>query len=583
VLSKKEGTFFMLQKLTIQNYALIDNLEIRFDAGLNILTGETGAGKSIILGALSLILGQRAESRYFFNQQKKCVIEGSFKIAGFHLNSFFEDNDLDHDDETVLRREISSDGKSRSFINDTPVNLTLLKQFGEKLIDIHSQHATQEINDPEFQLLVVDGVAGHYALLSDYQTKYKAYRKSLAALQQLIDQNDKAKADLDYYQFQFDELDKAGIAADEQELLEKELYALNNAEEIKRNLLGAHFLMHEGETSAIIQLREAGQQLSVVEKYNNEVEELHERLKSTLIELKDIAAEIEIIEQQTITNDARAEEVNTRLSLLYNLQKKHRVSSNDELLAIQADLSEKIAQAVFGDEAVEKLQKQISAAQQELEKLAAELSANRKNAIPVIIQKVLANLAEMGMGNSVLEIEQAPLAELGKTGVDSIRFMFSANKGHALADMSKVASGGELSRLMLSIKSIIAEYTALPTIIFDEIDTGVSGEVANKVGQVMERLAQNLQVITITHLPQIAGKGKSHYFVYKDDSESVTKTRIKKLSDEERVLEIAKMLSGDKPGESALQNARDCLAPQPPEGGAEFGLAVSIYRSRMLR
>jgi DNA repair protein RecN (Recombination protein N) len=563
VLSKKEGTFFMLQKLTIQNYALIDNLEIRFDAGLNILTGETGAGKSIILGALSLILGQRAESRYFFNQQKKCVIEGSFKIAGFHLNSFFEDNDLDHDDETVLRREISSDGKSRSFINDTPVNLTLLKQFGEKLIDIHSQHATQEINDPEFQLLVVDGVAGHYALLSDYQKKYKTYRKSLAALQQLIDQNDKAKADLDYYQFQFDELDKAGIAADEQELLEKELYALNNAEEIKRNLLGAHFLMHEGETSAIIQLREAGQQLSVVEKYNNEVEELHERLKSTLIELKDIAAEIEIIEQQTITNDARAEEVNTRLSLLYNLQKKHRVSSNDELLAIQADLSEKIAQAVFGDEAVEKLQKQISAAQQELEKLAAELSANRKNAIPVIIQKVLANLAEMGMGNSVLEIEQAPLAELGKTGVDSIRFMFSANKGHALADMSKVASGGELSRLMLSIKSIIAEYTALPTIIFDEIDTGVSGEVANKVGQVMERLAQNLQVITITHLPQIAGKGKSHYFVYKDDSESVTKTRIKKLSDEERVLEIAKMLSGDKPGESALQNARELLGVSP--------------------
>ncbi|MBD1365321.1 DNA repair protein RecN [Mucilaginibacter sp. ZT4R22] len=549
----------MLQKLTIQNYALIDNLEIRFDKGLNILTGETGAGKSIILGALSLILGQRAESRYFFNQQKKCVIEGSFKIAGFHLNSFFEDNDLDHEDETVLRREISSDGKSRAFINDTPVNLTLLKQFGEKLIDIHSQHATQEINDPEFQLLVVDGVAGHHDLLADYQTKYKAYRKSLTALQQLIEQNDKAKADLDYYQFQFDELEKAGIAADEQELLEKELYALNNAEEIKRNLLGAHFLMHEGETSAIIQLREAGQQLSVVEKYNSEVEELHERLKSTLIELKDIAAEIEIIEQHTITNDARAEEVNTRLSLLYNLQKKHRVNSNEELLAIQTDLSEKIAQAVFGDEAVEKLQKQIAAAQQELEKLAAELSANRKKAIPVIIQKVLANLTEMGMGNSALEIEQAPLAELGKTGVDGIRFMFSANKGHALADMSKVASGGELSRLMLSIKSIIAEYTALPTIIFDEIDTGVSGEVANKVGQVMERLAQNLQVITITHLPQIAGKGKSHYFVYKDDTDVATKTRIKKLSDDERVLEIAKMLSGDKPGESALQNARELL------------------------
>lgn len=549
----------MLQKLTIQNYALIDNLEIKFDKGLNILTGETGAGKSIILGALSLILGQRAESRYFFNQQKKCVIEGSFKITGFHLNSFFEDNDLDHEDDTVLRREISSDGKSRAFINDTPVNLTLLKQFGEKLIDIHSQHATQEINDPDFQLLVVDGVAGHGELLAGYQSKYKAYRKSLTALQQLIEQSDKAKTDLDYYQFQFDELEKAGLAADEQEGLEKELYALNNAEEIKRNLLGAHYLMHEGEASAIIQLREAGQQLSIVEKYDSEVEELHQRLKSTLIELKDIAAEIEIIEQRTVTNDARAEEVNTRLSLLYNLQKKHRVNSNEELLAIQADLSEKIAQAVFGDEAVEKLQKQIAAAQKELEELAAQLSANRKKAIPVIIQKVLANLTEMGMGNSVLEIEQAALAELGKTGLDGIKFLFSANKGHALADMSKVASGGELSRLMLSIKSIIAEYTALPTIIFDEIDTGVSGEVANKVGQVMERLAQNLQVITITHLPQIAGKGKSHYFVYKDDTDVATKTCIKKLSDDERVLEIAKMLSGDKPGESALQNARELL------------------------
>jgi DNA repair protein RecN (Recombination protein N) len=550
----------MLQKLTIQNYALIDNLEINLDKGLNILTGETGAGKSIILGALSLILGQRAESRYFFNQQKKCVIEGSFKIAGFHLNAFFEENDLDYEGETVLRREISADGKSRAFVNDTPVNLTQIKNLGERLIDIHSQHATREINDPDFQLLVVDGVAGHHDLLTTYQTKFRAYKKSLTQLQQLIEENEKAKADLDYYQFQFDELEKAGISADEQELLEKELFALNNAEEIKRNLLGAHYLMHEGETSAIVQLREAGQQLTIIEKYNPEIEDLQERLKSTLIELKDIAAEVESIEQKTHTNEARAEEVNTRLSLLYNLQKKHRVNDNAALLQIQDDLSGKIQQAVFGDEAVEKLQKQINADKQELEELAATLSANRKKAIPVIQQKVLANLAEMGMVNSVLEIEQNALPELSKVGLDVIRFMFTANKGHALADMSKVASGGELSRLMLSIKSIIAEYTALPTIIFDEIDTGVSGEVANKVGQVMERLAQNLQVITITHLPQIAGKGKSHYFVYKDDSSSITTTRIKKLDNNERVLEIAKMLSGDKPGESALQNARELIS-----------------------
>lgn len=562
----------MLQKLTINNYALIDNLEIGFDSGLNILTGETGAGKSIILGALSLILGQRAESKYFFNQQKKCVIEGTFKISGFHLADFFEENDLDYETETVLRREISADGKSRAFVNDTPVNLTALKQLGEKLIDIHSQHATLEINDPEFQLLVVDSVARHSDLLFDYQTKFRAYKKSLSKLNQLIAESDKAKADLDYFQFQFDELEKGALVADEQEHLELELNTLNNAEEIKRNLLNANYLLQDGEAAALIQLKEAGQALGSIEKYNPAVAELHQRINSAIIELKDVAAEIEGIEEHTFIDEARAEEVNTRLSMIYNLQKKHRVSTNAELLQIQDELSEKIQQALFSDEAIEKLQKQIAADKAELEKLAAQLSVNRKKAIPDIEKQVLATLAEMGMASSSLEIEQHPTppppkmgtAEqaplLTATGVDNIRFLFSANKGHALAEMSKVASGGELSRLMLSIKSIVAQYTALPTIIFDEIDTGVSGEVANKVGVIMERLAQNLQVITITHLPQIASKGKSHYFVYKDDSEAATFTRIKQLNNDERVLEIAKMLSGDKPGESALQNARELLS-----------------------
>ncbi|QTE40291.1 DNA repair protein RecN [Mucilaginibacter gossypii] len=560
----------MLQKLTINNYALIDNLEIGFDSGLNILTGETGAGKSIILGALSLILGQRAESKYFFNQQKKCVIEGTFKISGFHLADFFEDNDLDYETETVLRREISADGKSRAFVNDTPVNLTALKQLGEKLIDIHSQHATLEINDPDFQLLVVDSVARHSDLLFDYQTKFKAYKKSLSKLNQLIAENDKAKADLDYFQFQFDELEKGALVADEQEHLELELNTLNNAEEIKRNLLGANYLLQDGEAAALTQLKEAGQALGSIEKYNPAVAELHQRINSTIIELKDIAAEIDAIEQHTFIDEARAEEVNNRLSMIYNLQKKHRVNTIAELLQIQEELSDKVQQALFGDEAIEKLKKQIAADKAELEKLATQLSVNRKKAIPDIEKQILATLAEMGMGNSMLSIEQTPPPPpkggateqaplLTATGIDNIKFLFSANKGHALAEMSKVASGGELSRLMLSIKSIVAQYTALPTIIFDEIDTGVSGEVANKVGQIMERLAQNLQVITITHLPQIASKGQSHYFVYKDDSEAATFTRIKQLDNDERVLEIAKMLSGDKPGESALQNARELL------------------------
>ena len=572
----------MLQKLIINNYALIDNLEIGFEDGLNILTGETGAGKSIILGALSLILGQRAESRYFFNQQKKCVIEGVFKISGFHLKTFFEDNELDYEAETILRREISADGKSRAFVNDTPVNLTTIKQLGEKLIDIHSQHATLEINDPGFQLLVVDSVSGHGDLLTNYQSKFRAYKKATAKLQQLINESDKAKSDLDYYQFQFDELEKANLAEDEQEKLEQELYTLNNAEEIKRNLLGACFLMQEGETSALIQLREAAHHLSSLEKFNPLIEQLHERLKSAVIELKDIAAEIETLEQQTHTNEPRAVEINERLSTLYNLQKKHRVNTNAELLQLQEELSEKIQQALFGDEEIEKLQKQIDAEKQELEGLAAQLSANRTKAIPDIEKQVIQSLAEMGMDNSTLKIEQmvrkSGSQEVGKqpdlsdkklsdfrssglsdSGIDEVRFLFSANKGHTLAEMSKVASGGELSRLMLSIKSLIARYTALPTIIFDEIDAGVSGEVANKVGQIMERLAENLQVITITHLPQIASKGRSHYFVYKDNGTSTTFTRIRQLNEQERVTEIAKMLSGDKPGESALQNARELL------------------------
>ena len=572
----------MLQRLTISNYALIDNLEIGFDKGLNILTGETGAGKSIILGALSLILGQRAESRYFFNQQKKCVIEGSFKIEGFHLKPFFEDNDLDYETDTVLRREISADGKSRSFVNDTPVNLTILKALGEKLIDIHSQHATLEINDPDFQLLVVDSVAKHDDLLNNYRSKFKAYKKSISYLQQLIAESDKAKADLDYYQFQFDELEKANLSADEQEHLEQELFTLNNAEEIKRNLSGAHYLMNEGETSALLQLREAGHQLSSLEKFNTEITELHQRLNSALIELKDIAAEIETLEQKTFTNEVRAEEVNSRLSIIYILQKKHRLNTNAGLLQLQDDLSNKIQQAIFGDEAIEKLQKQIATDKKELEDLAAKLSANRTKIIPTIEKQVLNTLAEMGMANSNLKIENtvrksespqvgkqenvaADLSDfrtsgLSDSGIDQIKFLFSANKGHALAEMSKVASGGELSRLMLSIKSLVAQNTALPTIIFDEIDTGVSGEVANKVGQIMEKLSDNLQVITITHLPQIASKGNSHYFVYKDDEGATTYTRIKQLAEPERVLEIAKMLSGDKPGESALQNARELLA-----------------------
>ncbi len=549
----------MLQKLTINNYALIDSLEISFDAGLNILTGETGAGKSIILGALSLILGQRAESRYFFNQQKKCVIEGQFMVDGFHLKDFFEENDLDYEKETVLRREISIDGKSRAFVNDTPVTLAIIKQLGEKLIDIHSQHATLEINDPDFQLLVVDAVADHGSVQDEYRKSYKQWRALIAQLKQLAEESEQAKADLDYYQYQFDELDQAALDADEQAPLEQELYTLNNAEDIKRNLLGAVYLLQDGEAAVVAQLKDAGQQLGALEKFNPQIEELNTRLTSSLIELKDIAAEIEAIEQRTFTDDARVTEINERLSLIYNLQKKHRVSSNAELLTLQNELSEKIQKAVFSDEAIEKLQKEIAQQKQQVDELAAKLSAKRISAVPQIEEQVSHALSQMGMPNARLSIQVKPLPEPARSGADAITFLFSANKGHAPGEISKVASGGELSRIMLSIKSIIAKHTALPTIIFDEIDTGVSGEVAHKVGLIMEAMAADMQVITITHLPQMASKGQRHFFVYKDHDSEMSNTRIKQLTDDERVVEIAKMLSGDNPGESAMQNARELL------------------------
>ncbi len=551
----------MLSRLTINNYALIDNLDIEFDTGLNIITGETGAGKSIILGALSLILGQRTESKYFFNQQKKCVIEGLFRIEDFHLKKYFEENDLDYEAETVLRREISPDGKSRAFVNDTPVNLTSLKQLGEKLIDIHSQHATAEINDPGFQLLVVDSITNHSKLLDQYRNAFFTYKKSSTQLQQLIAENEKAKSEEDYLQFQFDELEKASLIAGEQEKLEQELYALNNAEEIKRNLLSVNYLLQESETATLNQLKEALQLLTSLEKFNPKTGELSQRLNSIVIELKDIVAEIEDIEQATQVDEARTQEINDRLALIFTLQKKHRVTSNAELLWIEEDLSKKLNNIQSGDDAIENLQKQLEKQKTDLQDMAVQLSANRKKAIPEIEKQILKTLADVDMGQAVLKIENniSVKEAFDKNGIDHIRFLFSANKGHHLAEMSKVASGGELSRVMLSIKSLISRYTALPTIIFDEIDTGVSGEVANKVGLVMEQLSQFLQVVTITHLPQIASKGQSHFLVYKNDTGETPSTKIKKLNEEERVLEIAKMLSGSKPGESALQNARELL------------------------
>jgi DNA repair protein RecN (Recombination protein N) len=550
----------MLQKLSIRNYALIDSLDIEFDKGLNIITGETGAGKSIILGALSLILGQRAESKYFFNQDKKCVIEGSFVLADENLKELFEENDLDFSNESLLRREISIDGKTRSFINDTPVNLSILKQIGEKLIDIHSQHATQEINDADFQLLIVDSLANHQSLLLNYRSGFKKLRQDTSLLKKLIAEADEARNKQDYEQFLFNELELAKLQEGEQEELEQELERLIHAETIKRALLTTSGLINESEPSALQILKEASLQLQGIEKFDPAINVLYERLRSSIIEIKDITDEVSAIEENTLHSADRLEIVNQRLDLFYSLQQKHRLANNTELLALQKQLEENLNKLLSSDEHIEKLQKEIDQLKKALHKQADQLSANRKKAIKVVEAQTGTTLKKVGMLNAKLVLNQKNLSELNKDGLDEINLLFTANAGQAPAPVNKVASGGELSRLMLAIKALLAKHTSLPTIIFDEIDTGISGETALKVGEVIADLGMNMQVISITHLPQIAAKGISHYFVHKSEDKGKTTTGIRKLKQEERIGVIAEMLSGKNPGASAIENAKELLA-----------------------
>jgi DNA repair protein RecN (Recombination protein N) len=548
----------MLQKLSIRNYALIDSVELELEKGLNIVTGETGAGKSIMLGALSLILGQRAETRYFFNQAKKCVIEGTFSLNS-NSEYIFLEHDLDFQEETIIRREISIDGKSRAFINDTPVTLSVMKQVGEKLIDIHSQHATQEVNDAAFQLSIVDTLANHMLLLTDYRQKYHTYRrltKQLAAMQASAEE---ARSKQDYEQFLFNELEAANLVPDEQGILETELEALNNSESIKRSLLNSYALLSEQEVAVLPMLKEAISQLNGVERYQPDYEALNERLKSTLIELKDVSEELMALEEQVVFSPARVDEINTRLDLIYALQQKHRVKTVEELIEIQDQLSDNLSKLLSGDEEIEKLEKELSTLKTELEKKADKLSQNRSKSIKSSEKQIDEILMQVGMPNAKIHLEQTALPELGKDGKDHISLLFSANAGQPPAPVGKIASGGELSRLMLAIKSIMAKHTALPTLIFDEIDTGISGETALRVGDVIGHLEKNMQVLCITHLPQIASKGQAHYFVYKHESKDKTTTGIRRLSAPERVDAIAEMLSGKNPGSSALENAKDLL------------------------
>ncbi|RYG21236.1 MAG: DNA repair protein RecN [Chitinophagaceae bacterium] len=550
----------MLQKLTIRNYALIDSLDIEFDNGLTIITGETGAGKSIILGALSLILGQRAESKYFFNQGKKCVIEGVFALADDLLQRVFEEQDLDFSNECLLRREISMDGKSRSFVNDTPVNLSTLKLIGEKLIAIHSQHATQEVNDSDFQLLIVDALADHAKSLANYRKNFKHLKLEQARLLNLTLAADEARSKQDYEQFLFNELEQANLKADEQLALEAELARLTHAETIKRNLLHTARLLTENEISAVALLKESSAQLQNIAEFDPSINDLFERLRSALIEIKDISNETTAIEEQTVWDADRVEIVNQRLDLIYSLQQKHRVSTNADLLLLQQKLEDNLNQLLSSDEEIEKLKLANQELSNSLYLQAQVLSKNRKKAIKIVEEQISDTLRQLEMPNAAIVLSHRALPELNKDGLDEISLLFTANAGQAPAPVNKVASGGELSRLMLAIKALLAKRTSLPTLIFDEIDTGISGETALKVGRVIADLGKDMQVLSITHLPQIAAKGNSHYFVFKTETASKTTTGIRKLNSEERVFAIAEMLSGKNPGASALENAKELLS-----------------------
>ncbi len=549
----------MLKHLSVQNYALIDKLEVDFTEGLTIITGETGAGKSILLGALGLIAGTRADSQALQDKSKKCIIEAIFKIKDYSLKDFFNENELDYEELTSIRREINPEGKSRAFINDTPVTLNQLKELGERLIDIHSQHQTLSLNGTDFQLSVVDAFAKHDDLLNEYQIEFKQYKQLEKQLNGLLEREAQAKKDLDYYQFQFNELEDAHLKPNEQVEMEQELETLNNAEEIKVNLSKAVFSLSGGEQNLLSSLNEIKLLLASMSKFKNEIAEFSDRLNSSFIELKDISNELEALEQDIVYDAKRIELLNGKLDEIYRLQQKHQVKTIEELIAIKDELSNKLLDFGSLEVEIEKVKKELDKINKLLVSKSKSISENRKKVIPKIEKEIANLLASLSMPNAQLKINQTTTSEFTSTGIDKINFMFSANKGSDFKELNKVASGGELSRLMLSIKSLIAQLTALPTIIFDEIDTGVSGDVADKVGTIMSGMSSKMQVITITHLPQIASKGKSHLFVYKEDKSNKTYSNIKKLNADERIQEIAKMLSTGNPTAAAISNAKELL------------------------
>ena len=550
----------MLRSLYIQNYALIEKLDISFGAGFSVITGETGAGKSIILGAIGLLLGQRAEVKAIRQGASKCVIEARFDISAYGMEPFFEDNELEYEEECILRREVYASGKSRAFINDTPASLVQMKELGEQLIDVHSQHQNLLLNKEGFQLNVLDILSHNDEQLSAYQSLYREWKQAQQELADLIARAEQNKADEDYIRFQLEQLEEANLSAGEQEELEQETDMLSHAEEIKAGLFRVGQLLTSDEGGLLAGLKESLNTMLGLQKVYSPATGLAERLESTYIELKDVSQEVSSQEEDVEFNPDRLEEVNDRLNLIYTLQQKHRATTVEELLTLAEEYAAKLAAITSYDERIGELTTLCDTLYNKVRKQAAVLTKARTGAAREVEKQMASRLVPLGMPNVRFQVEMGIRKEPGVHGEDTVNFLFSANKNGSLQNISSVASGGEIARVMLSIKAMIAGAVKLPTIVFDEIDTGVSGEIADRMADIMQEMGeQDRQVISITHLPQIAARGCAHYKVYKQDNETETNSHIRRLADEERVEEIAHMLSGATLTEAALNNAKALL------------------------
>ena len=550
----------MLRSLFIQNYALIDKLDIDFENGFSVITGETGAGKSIILGAIGLLLGQRADVKAIRNGATKCVIEAHFDIASYQLQTLFDENEWEYEDECIIRRELSATGKSRAFVNDSPASLAQIKELGELLVDVHSQHQNLLLSNEGFQIKALDVIVHNEQLLTEYRSLYNDWKKAKQQLALLVEEADKNRADEDYYRYQVEQLENAHLVDGEQEELEEESDILNHAEEIKAQLYKVEQIAMSDDMSLLQGLKECVNAMQALNNVYPDSSELSDRLESCYIELKDIAEEVASKNERIEFNPSRLEEVTDRLNLIYSLQQKYHANSISELLSLQEEFATKLSAISSSDETIQQLQKQVDKLFAEVIAKADCLSKQRKSASEVIEKQMCEQLALLGMPNVQFRVDFAKRKEPNLLGMDSVNFLFSANKNATLQNISSVASGGEIARVMLTIKALIAKEVKLPTIIFDEIDTGVSGEIADRMATIMLEMGEaNRQVISITHLPQIASKGKVHYKVFKQDSETETNSNIRRLTDEERINEVAQMLSGATLTEAALHNAKALL------------------------